>query len=198
MLSKTGREPKRNRKIEIIGAAEKLLRERGLSGVTTRAIAEEVPCSEGAIYVHFASRVELLFAVLEQNLPAMLTPLQVLEENVGKQTVEHNLLFAVEGLQHFHNRTASMLSSLFSEPVLLTKFRTELMTKAKGPRGAIAHITRYIRAEQELGRVDAFIDPEIVGSVLMSSCFFYSFTYLLTGQTLHGLKGVALIKQLLR
>ena len=198
MLQKAERKSKRNRKAEILGAAEKLLRERGLSGVTTRAIAEMVPCSEGAIYVHFASRVELLFAVLEQNLPAMLLPLHALEENVGKQTVERNLLSVIEGLQQFHNRTASMLSSLFSEPALLTKFRTELMTKAKGPRGAIAHLARYIRAEQQLGRIDASIDPEIVGSVLVSSCFFYSFAYLLTGQTLHGLKGPALIKQLLR
>ena len=197
-MSKAEREPKRNRKVEIIAAAEKLLRERGLSGVTTRAIAEEVPCSEGAIYVHFASRVELLFAVLEQNLPAMLTPFDVLEENVGKQTVEHNLLSAVEGLQQFHNRTASMLSSLFSEPVLLAKFRGELMTKAKGPRGAVARLARYIRAEQQLGRIAASVDPEIMGSVLVSSSFFYSFTYLLTGQTLPGLKGAGLIRQLLR
>ena len=198
MPRKTAPEPKQNRKAAIIQAAEKLLRNRGLSGVTTRAIADEVPCSEGAIYVHFASRVDLLLAVLEQNLPAMLTPLRALEENIGKQTVERNLLSAMEGLQHFHNRMASVLSSLFSEPALLAKFRTELMTRAKGPGGAIAHITRYIRAEQQLGRIDASIDPEVMGSVLVSSSFFYSYTHLLTGQTLHGLAGPALIKQLLR
>ena len=198
MAQKTKREPKRNRKAEIVGATEKLLRERGLSGVTTRAIADEVPCSEVAIYVHFASRVDLLLAVLEQNLPAMLVPLHALEENVGKQTVERNLLTAMEGLLHFHQRTASMLSSLFSEPDLLAKYRTQLMTRAKGPRGAIARIANYIRAEQELGRIHATIDPEVVGSLLVSSSFFYSFTRLLTGQTLPALKGPSLIKHLLR
>lgn len=192
------RKPKRNRKDEIIGAAEKLLRERGLSGVTTRAIAEEVPCSEGAIYVHFASRVDLLLAVLEQNLPAMLTPLHALEESAGKQTVERNLLSALEGLQSFHDRTVPMLSSLFSEPALLERFRERLTSLAKGPRGAIGRIERYVRAEQKLGRVDPAMPPETIASLLVSASFFSNFAHHLTGQSLPGLRGSALVKHLLR
>jgi AcrR family transcriptional regulator len=198
MLRKTGEEPKRNRKSEIVAATERLLQERGLTGVTTRAIAEAVPCSEGAIYVHFASRVDLLLAVLEQNLPAMLTPLHALEQNAGKRTVERNLLSALEGLLEFHNRTTAMLSSLFAEPELLARFRSELLTKAKGPKGAIGRIADYIRAEQRLERIDAKINAEVVGSLLVSACFFSSFTHLLTGQALPALKGPALIRHLLR
>jgi AcrR family transcriptional regulator len=197
MSRNPGQETKRNRKAEILAATERLLRERGLTGVTTRAIAEAVPCSEGAIYVHFASRVDLLLAVLEQNLPAMLTPLHALEENVGRRTVERNLLTAMEGLLQFHGSTAAMLSSLFAEPELLARFRSELLTKAKGPKGAIGRIASYVRAEQQLGRIGQAIDPEVVASLLMSSSFFSSFTQMLTGQSLTALKGPILIQHLL-
>src|SRR6266699_5740493 len=75
-----------SRKEKMVAVAEALLRERGIGGVTTRAIAEAVPCSEGAIYVHFKDRLELLLAVLQQALPEMLAPLHELEEKAGKGT----------------------------------------------------------------------------------------------------------------
>src|SRR5579871_6104500 len=87
-----------NRKEKMVAAAEALLRERGIGGVTTRAIAESVPCSEGAIYVHFRDRLELLLAVLHQALPEMLVPLHALEAKVGKGTPGHNLAVALAGL----------------------------------------------------------------------------------------------------
>ena len=64
-----------SRRGEIVAAAAELLRERGLNGVTTRAIADRVPCSEGAIYVHFRDRLELILAVLEESLPEPVVPM---------------------------------------------------------------------------------------------------------------------------
>jgi len=75
---------KLNRRVEILRAARKLMNARGLSGVTTRQIAQEVGCSEGALYVHFDGRLELLLTMLEESLPDMLRPLQTLSESVGR------------------------------------------------------------------------------------------------------------------
>ena len=61
-----------NRRKAILQAAEKLMLSRGLSGITTRQISEEAGCSEGALYVHFNGRLELLLAMLEESLPEML------------------------------------------------------------------------------------------------------------------------------
>ena len=197
MQRKREREPKRNRKAEIVEAADRLLRERGLSGVTTRAIAEAVPCSEGAIYVHFSGRVELLLAVLEQSLPEMLVPLRALEENIGQHTPERNLLMALQGLQRFHDRVGPMLSSLFAEPELLESFRKTLDGRAKGPRGGISRIARYIEGEQKLGRIPEDRNAEVIASILMSASFFRSFSTALTGQTIPGLNHRDLVKNLL-
>ena len=74
MVSKKVVSGKINRRREILRAADKLILARGLSGVTTRQIAQEVGCSEGVLYVHFKGRLELLLAMLER-LPRMLQPL---------------------------------------------------------------------------------------------------------------------------
>ena len=55
-----------NRRREILQAAERLMHLRGLAGITTREIAQEVGCSEGALYFHFKGRLELLVAMLEE------------------------------------------------------------------------------------------------------------------------------------
>src|SRR5215468_872376 len=93
---------KRNRRSEILRAAEKLMRSRGLTGVTTRQISEEVGCSEGALYVHFRGRLELLLAMLEESLPEMLGPLQTLQKSVGQNSPHTNLVKALRGIFKFH------------------------------------------------------------------------------------------------
>ncbi|MES2392384.1 MAG: TetR/AcrR family transcriptional regulator [Acidobacteriota bacterium] len=175
-------EPKTNRKTQIIAAAEALLRENGLSGVTTKAIAQAVGCSEGAIYVHFEGRAHLLLTVLEQSLPAMVMPLKALEQRVGRGSPRSNLATAVKGLLEFHERVAPMLCSLFAEPALLESVRASLTERGKGPHGGIARLADYIRQEQKLGRIAAQVDAEASARSLMAGSFFHVFTQQLLGQ----------------
>lgn len=189
--------PKQNRKALIVTAAEELLREKGLVGVTTRAIAAAVPCSEGAIYVHFASRVDLLLAVLEASLPEMLIPLHALDAQAGTSTPLRNLTRAAEGLQAFHQRVTPMLCSLFAEPELLHRFRESMAQRHRGPEGGIARIARYLKAEQQVGRVPAHVDAEIAAATLMSVSFFQAFTNALFGQPTPQVNVRRLVKALL-
>jgi AcrR family transcriptional regulator len=176
MGKKTATVGKRNRKAEMVIAAEALLRERGLAGVTTRAIAEAVQCSEGAIYVHFKDRLELLLAVLQESLPEMLVPLHALERKVGTGTPRQNLGLALSGLLKFHDRVSPMLCSLITEPELLQRFKQSLDASGKGPHRGIATLARYIEQEQQRGRIEIQVDASTAASVLMASSFFYIFT----------------------
>ncbi len=54
-----------NRQLEIIDAAGKILTTFGVSGLTTKNLAKELQFSEGAIYRHFASKEEIIIAMLE-------------------------------------------------------------------------------------------------------------------------------------
>ena len=186
-----------NRKEQILAAAEQILRERGLAAVTTRAIAEAVPCSEGAIYVHFANRLELILAVLEAALPAMLVPLHALDGKPGTATPKQNLLAAARGLQAFHDRVGPMLCSLFAEADLLAAFRTTLASRNKGPQDGMAHIARYIEAEQKLGRIAATVDAESAAATLMATSFFNAFTRTLLGRTRPGSSPARVVESIL-
>jgi AcrR family transcriptional regulator len=188
---------KQNRKTQIVAVTEALLRERGLVGVTTRAIAEAVPCSEGAIYVHFRSRLELLLAVLEASLPEMLVPLRALDAVVGANTPLQNLTRAIDGLQKFHQRVTPMLASLFADPELLLGFRETLALQGKGPAGGIARIAWYIRKEQQLGRIPSTVNAETAAATLMSVSFFQAFTRALTGAAVPAFNARRLVKSLL-
>src|SRR6516164_8324189 len=98
---------KTNRRKAILRAAESLILAHGLSGVTTRQISRQAGCSEGALYVHFNGRLELLLAMLEETLPTMLVPLEVLRESVGSGSPQENLVRALGGIFKFHQRIVS-------------------------------------------------------------------------------------------
>jgi AcrR family transcriptional regulator len=171
-----------SRRGEIVAAAAGLLRERGLKGVTTRAIAEAVPCSEGAIYVHFADRLELILAVLETHLPEMVVPLHALKERVGKGSVEKNLITAMEGLLRFQERVVGMLCSLVTEPELRARFRERLGAQGRGPERGIRTLAEYIGEEQALGRVSGDVNAMQAARGLMAGAFFHVFTEELFGR----------------
>ena len=54
-----------NRQLEIIAAAGKILTASGVSGLTIKNLAKEMKFSESAIYRHFASKEEIIIAMLE-------------------------------------------------------------------------------------------------------------------------------------
>lgn len=151
------------------------MQSRGLSGVTTRQISQEVGCSEGALYVHFKGRLELLLAMLEESLPDMLGPLHLLKESVGQGSAQVNLAAALGGIFRFHQRVAPKAGSLFAEPELLVAYRESLARQGKGPHLSMAAVADYIASEQELGRIDSHVDAKMSAYLLMSSSFFRAF-----------------------
>jgi len=169
------RPKKTNRRSEILRAAEKLMVTQGLTAVTTRQISEKVGCSEGALYVHFKGRLELLLAMLEESLPNMLNPFRTLQESVGRNSPHANLEMAITGIYRFQGRVAPLFGSLFAETKLLEAYRKSLTSRAKGPHLAIAALERYIMAEQKLGRINKQIDAKMSAYLLMSSSFFRAF-----------------------
>ena len=173
-----------NRRTEILKAAEKLMRSRGLSGVTTRQISKEVGCSEGALYVHFKGRLELLLAMLEESLPSMLKPLGALKQSVGSGSPQENLVKAMGGIFKFHQRIISASAGLFAEPKLLSAYRNSLRHQGKGPHLSMRVLEDYILAEQRLARIDSKVDAKLAAYLLMASSFFRAFNEQFFGKTM--------------
>lgn len=57
-----------NRRAAIVRAAARLFRDRGFDGTTVRDIATAVGMRSGSPFYHFASKEEILFAVMEEGL----------------------------------------------------------------------------------------------------------------------------------
>jgi AcrR family transcriptional regulator len=157
---------------------------RGLSGVTTRQISQEVGCSEGALYVHFKGRLELLLAMLQEGLPEMLGPLQLLKESVGRGFAQANLTAALGGIFKFHQRVAPKAGGLFAEPELLIAYRESLAREGKGPHLSMGAVADYIAAEQKLGRIHSGVDAKLAAYLLMSSSFYRAFMEHFSGRKL--------------
>ena len=151
------------------------MRSHGLSGVTTRQISKEVGCSEGALYVHFKGRIELLLAMLEESLPSMLKPLEALRQSVGSGSAQENLVKALDGIFKFHQRIVSASAGLFAEPELLTAYRDSLRREGKGPHLSMRALEEYIISEQRLARIDSKVDAKLAAYLLIASCFFRAF-----------------------
>lgn len=176
MSSDSKRTEKLNRRSKILRAAEKLILARGLSGVTTRQISREAGCSEGALYVHFDGRLDLLLAVLEESLPEMLGPLQTLQRRVGRGSPQANLTMALRGIFRFHQRATPLVAGLFADPALHAAYRASLARQGKGPHLSMNVLENYIAAEQRLGRIDRRLDARMAAYLLMSSSFFRAFS----------------------
>lgn len=176
MPSRSKQTRKVNRRSDILRAAEKLMYARGLSGVTTRQISKEVGCSEGALYVHFKGRLELLLAMLEESLPTMLQPLQALQDSVGRGSAQGNLVQALDGIFKFHQRVVPASAGLFAEPELLAAYRNSLLRQGKGPHLSMRVLADYIRSEQRLGRINSHADAKHAARLIMSSSFFRAFS----------------------
>ena len=176
MPSRSKQTGKVNRRSDILRAAEKLMRSRGLSGVTTRQISREVGCSEGALYVHFKGRLELLLAMLEESLPRMLQPLQALQESVGRGSAQDNLVQTLNGIFKFHQRVVPATAGLFAERELLAAYRRSLRRQGKGPHLSLQALEKYIRSEQRIGRIAFHIDANLAARLVMSSSFFRAFS----------------------
>jgi len=144
-------------------------------GATTRRIALEVGCSEGALYVHFKGRLTLFLAMLENILLDMIGPLSALGEKVGQGTVAGNLRDALAGVYRFQERASPLFAGLFADAKLLSAFRKSLLSTSQGPHLSLGALAGYIREEQNIGRVDGTLDASLAASILLSCCFFRAF-----------------------
>ena len=119
---------------QLVDAAERVLRTRGLAGATTREIAREAGYAEGTLYLHFADKLDLVRAVHERLLPEFIEMLSHLPGRAGDGTVEDNLTDLARNALRLYRDMLPLGSSLFADPELLGRFRVMLAERRGGPQ----------------------------------------------------------------
>jgi AcrR family transcriptional regulator len=173
--------PASGTRAQLVDAAERVLRSKGLARATTREIAREAGCAEGTLYLHFADKLDLVRAVHEKLLPAFVEVVRHLPERAGTRTVEENLTDLAGWALRLYRDMLPLGSSLFADPELLGRFRDRLAERGGGPHRAWEPVVAYLRAEQALGRVAADADPAAAALLLLGACEQLMFVELMTG-----------------
>ena len=164
----------------IIEAADTLIREQGLSGATTREIARAAGCAEGSIYVHFADKIDLVIAVIVEREPYFADLLE-LPARAGENSVEANLVPWVEELVSLIRDNQPIFFALMSDRSLFARFKERVRERQTGLVAVFKAAADYVGAEQELGRVDVRVQPEVVATILIGAARDHTFTRTLAG-----------------
>jgi AcrR family transcriptional regulator len=160
---------KTNRRDQMVDSACRLFMEHGYNTTSVRQIAEDVGCTEAALYYHFKSgKRELLQAVLEVNIPNIMDVLEQLQD--------------VESLYELIHRFGQHMSTLGQTRVKYLRWITSEFSRLSDDEREIIH-EKYLAFHCQLAvLVGRFVsDPqaaETVAWMLMSTGFGYAQLFL--------------------
>ncbi|WP_228814237.1 TetR/AcrR family transcriptional regulator [Nocardia otitidiscaviarum] len=169
--------PRAGTRTRILEAAEALMREVGLVRATTKEIARAVGVTEPTLYRHFASKEELLVAVLQERLPPFGSLIAEYTTDPGDRTVVECLIDIAVEATLFYEDSFAINASLFAEPALLRRHREALAELGTGPRVPLLALAEYLRAEQIRGRVASGVDTDAPAQALLGACFQRAFLH---------------------
>ncbi len=162
-----GRPPSGGREAIVVSAME-LIRERGIANFTTREVAARAGVSEASIYYHFGDRPGLLKAVFADGMQplAFLGTLEAVARD-RRQVIAD----AAAALTEFFRETIPVLVAAQSDPELGESLAAYVAEHDLGPHIGIDKLGRFLRREQEAGRVDPGADVEAAALMLIETCF---------------------------
>jgi hypothetical protein len=105
-----------------------------------------------------------------------------LPDEAGQGVVAKRLEEVASQVVRFYERQVPILASLFAEPALLARYRQALATIGAGPHRANQALAAHLRAERELGRIDASVDPDAGAAMLLGACFQRAFFSAFSGE----------------
>ena len=176
-----------------LDTTERLIQKQGLTKVTTKIIAQEAGYSEATLYLHFGSKENLLLAVIQRYLPAPVDTFQV-----GQKSVEEHLEDLSLAAMNFYQRAVPVVACVFADAELLTRHQESMRIFHREPRNVYEQISRYIEAEQRIGRISSFTDPQSCAALLLGACFQYVFYSHFWGELPLALTNQQLIKRLVQ
>ena len=161
----------------ILDAAAGVMRERGLANVTTRQIAAAAGFSEATLYKHFADKVELMLAVLQERSTGFAELASALAQPVADRAddLEERLAAVALAAIVFYTDNFPMLASIFSDRTILDAHTTGLRKHGLGPHKINEAIADYLRAEADAGHLSPDADLYAGAGLLAGACMQHAF-----------------------
>jgi AcrR family transcriptional regulator len=174
---------------KLIEATDSLMRDGGLSAVTTQSVARAAGVAEGTIYRHFDSRDELIVSTFCERLGLEFDrAADALLARAGHDSVEANLRRFISEILPVYSTAAPGLGMLAADPALARQTAEALRAQSKGPRQSNERVSRYFREEQRIGRVRGDLDVHAATGLVMGICFHHGLLTHLLGEDPNGLR----------
>ena len=167
MLPRTLKERQRQeREALILQAAEEVLTEKGYHEMSMDEIAARVGISKGTVYLHFASKEDLVFALFERDMQKFQ---ELVEERIdpastvrGRMETILHLMF--EGL---FSRRISLLYTIYNS----SELRKIFIEKKGCMREMMEQLTTRVTSLLEEGKASGEFDTTLATSVMLSAFF---------------------------
>ena len=157
----------RDAREQLFGAAERVLLRDGPNGLTSRAVTTEAGVAKGVLHRHFTDFDTFLAELVLDRIARMESQARALREAAGTGTVAGNLSRALTDL--FGSVAVAIVALIISRDNLRARLRRGR------PRGvpllteAAAMIASYLATEQELGRIAADADVDMIAPMLIGT-----------------------------
>jgi len=158
----------------LIDAALQVFVQRGFARATTREIAQTAGVAEGTIYRHFADKHALFHEVFFSLAGDMVDELRRLPERAGHGTLRENLDYLFGLVGGMQEQLSPLMASMWADPEIAESFAAHVREHDLAgfePAGPVSMAAAYIRAEQELGRIRADVDPREAAAVVVAVPF---------------------------
>jgi len=167
MLPRTLKERQRQeREALILQAAEEVLTEKGYHEMSMDEIAARVGISKGTVYLHFASKEDLVFALFERDMQKFqeLVEARIDPASTAKGRMETILHLMFEGL---FSRRISLLYTIYNSSDL----RKIFIEKKGCMREMMEQLITRITSLLEEGKASGEFDTTLATSVMLSAFF---------------------------
>ena len=152
---------------QLFDAAERVLLREGQSALTSRAITAEAGCAKGVLHRHFTDIDAFLAELVLDRIGRINIQAGDLLDNAGIGNLVVYLTGALENV--FGPVALAILGLVISRDALRARLRETTPTGVPLLAQAKTMIASYLRAEQELGRIDAGADVETLALTLIGA-----------------------------
>lgn len=152
----------------ILRAAEELLLEKGYHETSMEDIASRVGISKGTVYLHFASKEDLVFALLQRGLRAFVSALDdTLDQPLPpREKLEALLQQSYSGMASRHNsQLFGVIGAMFRTPEFHTYMADRRETFVAMWEEPMRRVAAVVKEGQETGELDPTLPISVVVGV---------------------------------
>jgi AcrR family transcriptional regulator len=160
----------------IVAAALAIMRDEGLSHLTTKEVAHRAGVSEASVFYHFADKVGLLRAVVLAGLAPLerFDPSHLADD--ATEPLEQTLADIAGAFEEFFDSSLPVTEAIQGDSELREEFASGLVERDLGPHRGVRLLATLVDAMRRSGRITDGFDADAVATMLVGAIFLRAWT----------------------